>query len=211
MVFVPVGLNYDRVLEDRTLLLGDEANKVGGLTALWRTLVFWGRQWWLWLKGDWYRFGYACVNFGRPLSAKAFFLERDEDPRHLDRERRFVAVGALAEELMDRVGTIVPALPVSVVAQVLLVEPERAWDRLQLKARVQERFASLETEGASVYLPRGDRDYGVEVGLRMLVLRHVLEEADGLLRVRQEDLDLLRYYADALPASGTQQAPAPSR
>ena len=42
LVFVPLGLNYDRVLEDRTLLLsGDpEARKPGTFWAAWNTLGF---------------------------------------------------------------------------------------------------------------------------------------------------------------------------
>ncbi len=194
VVFVPVGLNYDRVLEDRTLLLGDEAKKVSGVAALGRTAAFWGRQWWLWLRGDWYRFGYACVNFGLPLSATSFFTERGEDPRRLDRERRFVAMSDLAQELMGRVGSIVPALPVAVVAAVLTDDPDRVWSDLELKAAVQKRFRELEAAGSRVYVPRADRDYAVEVGLRMLLLRGAVVRDDGLVRVEKAEVPLLRYY-----------------
>ena len=40
--------------------------------------------------------------------------------------------------------------------------------------------AQLEARGAHVYLPRGDQDYAIDVGLRMLTLRHLVVESDGL-------------------------------
>ena len=68
IVFVPVALNYDRVLEDRTLLrsLDREAPRRSAWFAARTTLGFWLGQLGLMLRGRWYRFGYACVNFGRP-------------------------------------------------------------------------------------------------------------------------------------------------
>src|SRR5215470_8263018 len=72
IVFVPVALNYDRVLEDRTLLcsLDKELPRVGALSAAGTTLAFWLGQLGLMLRGRWYRFGYACVNFGGLISAR---------------------------------------------------------------------------------------------------------------------------------------------
>ncbi|MCZ6727659.1 MAG: 1-acyl-sn-glycerol-3-phosphate acyltransferase [Acidobacteria bacterium] len=200
VVFVPVGINYDRVLEDRTLLLETDPEAVGkkGLAAVWATIAFWSRQVWLRLRGDWYRFGYACVNFGGPLSASDFFHSRNEDPRRLGREERFASVGVLAEDLMGRVAEIIPVLPVSLVATVLLADPERTWSQLELEVAVQRQLELREAAGEPVYVPRKDRAYAVEVGIRMLALRHVLDLRDGLYRVRQEDLGLLAYYANAI-------------
>jgi len=38
---------------------------------------------WLRLRGRWYRYGYACVSFGRPLSLRAYLVERGADLRVL--------------------------------------------------------------------------------------------------------------------------------
>ena len=72
IVFVPVALNYDRVLEDRTLLrsLDREAPRRGAWFAARTTLGFWLGQLGLMLRGRWFRFGYACVNFGGLISAR---------------------------------------------------------------------------------------------------------------------------------------------
>ena len=72
VVFVPVALNYDRVLEDRTLIAA--ANRKGhrfraGLGAAMRNVL---RQVWLRLTGRYRRFGSAAVSFGDPLSLRGF-------------------------------------------------------------------------------------------------------------------------------------------
>src|SRR5207302_10823035 len=72
IVFVPVALNYDRGLEDRTLLrsLDKEAPRRSAWFAAHTTLRFWLGQLGLILRGRWFRFGYACVNFGPLVSAR---------------------------------------------------------------------------------------------------------------------------------------------
>jgi glycerol-3-phosphate O-acyltransferase len=200
VVFVPVGINYDRVLEDRTLLRDGDPNteRRSPLAALGTTLKFWWQQLWLRLRGGWFSFGYACVNFGRPMSAREFFTERGVDPRRLERTERFERVGELADELMGRVASIVPVLPVSLVCEVILGDVDRAWTELELKAAVQARLVDLEAAGAAVYIPHENRDYAVEVGLRMLVLRHIMSLSDGEYSANEDDLELLRYYANAI-------------
>jgi glycerol-3-phosphate O-acyltransferase len=66
-VFIPVGLNYDRVLEDRIQLSAHTSKIDGGKRLRFNFLVF-TREFfnhvWLAMRGRWYRFGYACVSFG---------------------------------------------------------------------------------------------------------------------------------------------------
>ena len=73
VVFVPLGINYDRVLEDRTLLLSinPEAQKTGKMKAAAGTLRFIWRNLRLLAKSQWHKFGYACVNFGSPVSMRS--------------------------------------------------------------------------------------------------------------------------------------------
>jgi glycerol-3-phosphate O-acyltransferase len=49
-----------------------------------------------------------------------------------------------------------------------------------------------------VHIPRADRDYAIEVGLRMLKLRHIVIENDGIFEANPADLHILRYYANAI-------------
>jgi len=192
LVFVPLGLNYDRVLEDRSLL--KDRGSTGRVKGLWITFRFVLHNLSLMLRSEWHRFGYACVNFGTPISMR----ERGVDFQRLSGEERRAAVGALGRELMDAVGRIVPVLPVPLIATVFVAQPQRALSELELKAEVGRLLARLQARGAHVYIPRGDFDYAIGVGLRMLRLRHLVEEKEGLFHARQEEMPLLAYYANSI-------------
>lgn len=49
-----------------------------------------------------------------------------------------------------------------------------------------------------MHIPRGDQDYAIEVGLRMLRMRHLVTEQDGLYGAEPEEAPLLRYYANSI-------------
>jgi glycerol-3-phosphate O-acyltransferase len=192
LVFVPLGLNYDRVLEDRSLLLERKEKK--RLKAVWNTLRFFGHNVSLMLRSEWHRFGYACVNFGTPISMRS----RGVDYQALSGEARREAIAQLGRELMDAVGRIVPVLPVPLIATVFVRQPARALSELELKAEVERLLERLRAAGARVYVPRADFDYAITVGLRMLRLRHLIEEIDGLFHARPQELTLLAYYANSI-------------
>lgn len=200
LVFVPIGLNYDRCLEDRSLLLSEDPDRPrpGRLRASWNTMRFVGRQLSLRVRSRWFRFGYACVNFGTPLSMRAWCAERDLDFRRLPAEQRNQAVAAVAEHLMDKVGALIPVLPVPLVATVLLDATPAALSELELKQRVATLVDTLDTAGAHTYLPRGDWDYAVSAGLRMLILRRLVRCDNGLYSIVAAEQRLLRYYANSI-------------
>ena len=70
--------------------------------------------------------------------------------------------------------------------------------RLEIMAHVQSLIDELHRCGPYIHVPRGDHDYEVTVGLRMLTLRHFVDEADGLYRARASGLTMLRYYANSI-------------
>jgi glycerol-3-phosphate O-acyltransferase len=199
LVFVPIGLNYDRTLEDRTLLMSADASatRPGGWQAAWTTLRFVAQQVALMVRSRWYRFGYACVNFGAPLSMRAYFAARGVDVRTLPRELRQQEVATLGRRLMDDVGRLVPVLPVPLVATVLL-EAHAPLAEGELKQRAHALAETLVASGAHLYLPRSDLDYAIAAGLRMLVLRHLVASTDGTYTVNAAARPLLRYYANSL-------------
>ncbi|MBL8347496.1 MAG: 1-acyl-sn-glycerol-3-phosphate acyltransferase [Rubrivivax sp.] len=209
LVFVPLGLNYDRVLEDRTQLRAGDAGapRAGRLRAAWNTLAFAGGQVGLLLRSRWHRFGYACVNFGTPVSVRAWLAARDVVLDRLDKGARQAEVAALGKHLMDQVGRLVPVLPVPLVATVVLTDPARARSEFEIKAEVAALVVRLEAGGARIYVPRSDWDYAVSAGLRMLVQRHLVDEAAGLYLARASEAALLRYYANSI-AHLAQAAPA---
>jgi glycerol-3-phosphate O-acyltransferase len=200
LVFVPVGINYDRVLEDRTLLARRDAGapRRGFVYALYRTLAFIARNCRLMVTGRWHRFGYACVNFGRPLSMRIWIAGRGIDFRSLSDTERHREVERVAQAVMDTVARVIPVLPVSLVATVFVRDPGAGLSELELKSEVYELIRRLEAAGAHIYVPRGDLDYAVSVGLRMLTLRRIVREEEGLYRGNPADRDLLAYYANAI-------------
>ncbi|MEM9059046.1 MAG: 1-acyl-sn-glycerol-3-phosphate acyltransferase [Pseudomonadota bacterium] len=189
VVFVPVGLNYDRVLEDRILMSAGEAAhgetrfRVSPVTAFGYIV----RLFWLRMTGRLYRFGYACVSFGSPLSLRAFLSDAERED----------SVAELGSELAGRIGEVVPVLPVSLISRVLLAcdGPISAFD---LKLRVSTELDLLHGRGAHSHVPRADLDYAVEVGLRMLVLRRIVEETEDGLTIAPGEDAILSFYANAI-------------
>jgi glycerol-3-phosphate O-acyltransferase len=203
LVFIPVGINYDRVLEDRTLLLDTtpDAPKKGPAEAAWTTARFVLHNLALRARSRWHRFGYACVNFGTPISMRGYLAERGLDLRPLTKEERTPHLAALGEHLMAEIGRVIPVLPVPLVASIL-AEAHAAGEplsELELKARAFRRMSALDAAGAHVYIPRRDQDYAIDAGLRMLTLRHLVAvDADGLYRAVPAELPLLGYYAGSI-------------
>jgi glycerol-3-phosphate O-acyltransferase len=200
LVFIPLGLNLDRVLEDRTLLarVDPNARRPGTTRALATTFGFLVRQAMLMLKSEWRCFGYACVNFGTPISMRTYTATNGVDFRKLDRAARQAQVEALGRRLMAAVAQLVPVLPVPLVASVFVADPARALSQIEVKSRVEALVAKLEAAGAHVYVPRRDRDFALTAGLEMLVLRHLVDVQDGLYRARAGELPVLRYYANSI-------------
>ncbi|MEX2242124.1 MAG: 1-acyl-sn-glycerol-3-phosphate acyltransferase [Burkholderiales bacterium] len=200
LVFVPLGINYDRVLEDRTLLRSTdpEATPRGKLRALGTTLGFFLRNFWLMVRSEWHRFGYACVNFGAPVSMRAYCSERNLDFHKLAPEDRKREMAGLGKHLMDAVGRIVPVLPVPLIATVFVRHGDKAISELELKTEVGQLVEALSARGAHVYVPREDFDYAVRVGLRMLTLRRLVGEREGLFYAQADEMPLLHYYANSI-------------
>ena len=201
--FIPVGINYDRVLEDRIQVAA--AATESGLKPVFRfsaakLIGFLAGNLWRALRGKNYRYGYACVSFGDPVSLRGYIAREGLDFRTLAPEPRFKAIETLGRELMEAVGRVIPALPVSLVATALIQARDQPLTAFELKARVASLIEQLESNGAHVHVPRADRDYAIDVGLRMLTLRHfvLVDEDDGSYRSNPAERALLAYYANSI-------------
>ncbi|MHA6263421.1 1-acyl-sn-glycerol-3-phosphate acyltransferase [Arenibacterium sp. CAU 1754] len=183
VVFVPVALNYDRVLEDRALTAAAEDPNhrfQAGIGMIARSIV---KQLWLRVSGRYHRFGYAAVSFGRPVSLREFTAGHPGD-----------VTMQLAQELMDRIGAIVPVLPVPLVSWLVL--ENGAMTRAEVERGLSALLTRLPT--AHTHLPRDNRDYGAEVGLRHLVERGVLREEGGKYVPDPAEMKILQYYANSI-------------
>ena len=94
-----------------------------------------------------------------------------------------------------------PAAVGGFLVSVLILSPESLGSvraALELKAEVERLIERLDRSAARVYVPRRDLDYALDVGLRMLFMRHLVDENGGIYLAREEELPLLRYYANSI-------------
>jgi glycerol-3-phosphate O-acyltransferase len=153
---------------------------------------------WLMLRGGWYRYGYTVVSFGTPISMRLYAKRHNIDFRNPEKKARIEKVQVLAQDLMQAVGRTIPVAPVSLVASVFVEDPDKTFSKREIKARVQSLISELEEHGALVYIPRSDHDYTIEVGLRMLILRHLVLEKNDRFRAAPGEINLLQYYVNAI-------------
>jgi glycerol-3-phosphate O-acyltransferase len=132
------------------------------------------------------------------MSLSAYLAARGVDFRALPEAQRFAEIERLGLKLMEAVGRVVPALPVSLVSHALLGAGERGLSGFELKGAVFDLMRRLTEGGAHVHLPRQDQEYAVEVGLRMLTLRHLVREEEGVYRADPKEVALLAFYANAI-------------
>jgi glycerol-3-phosphate O-acyltransferase len=179
VVFVPVGLCYDRVLEDRLLT---EAGKSGKRRFRAKPLTiasFIARMLWRKFRGRFAGFGTAAVGFGPPVSLRDW-LETAPD-------RTTEALGA---DLMARIAQSVPVIPVPLVASVMMEGPVAEAD---LPAKLEDLMAHLKVEGRALRVPEMSKL--IEQGLRPLVARGVLAQTPAGLAVVPGQEPLLAFYA----------------
>lgn len=180
VVFVPVGLNFDRVLEDRTLIAAGQKTEHRFASPVITIFRFIGRHIRRLLTGRFRKYGMAGVGFGAPLSLKQFLSKRRKDP-----------VVALGKELMKRVAAEVPLLPVPLVAQIL--------GKAKGPLRMEEITAQIE----------GKLDNPEDVaadGIAHLKMRGLLVEEDAGFVIKPGEETIVEYYANSI-AHLTKAAP----
>ncbi|QFT64657.1 glycerol-3-phosphate O-acyltransferase [Roseivivax halotolerans] len=180
VVFVPVALNYDRVLEDRILIdadqRGDRRFRAGLFSAFRNALaLLWRRA-----TGRFRSFGLTAVRFGRPLSMRA-------QPELVARPE------ALGREIMSRIADAVPILPVPLVSYLLLTRGPLTRTDLEVAFRKVE----IATE-YRLFLPRRSRGYAVQFALERLKLRKLVIEDGETYRPSENAEPILRFYANSV-------------
>jgi glycerol-3-phosphate O-acyltransferase len=180
VLFVPVGLAYDRILEDRVLTTAASAGtrtfRARPLAILRAALqILWAR-----LRGRFKGFGTAAVSFGPPVSLRAFQAEAVTDP-----------VEVLGERLMAAIGKVVPVLPVPLVAAAL---GEGGITRADLTIRIAALRDALAGQGAILRLPPQGDEQTLQEGLTPLLHRGLVRaDETGVLQVI--DAGLVAFYA----------------
>ncbi len=197
LVFIPVGINYDRVVEDSNLVRESVGKPRRSPLALLRRTALWllGLVW-RGATGRFHRFGYAVANFGQPIYARTAL--EGADLRTMDWDTRRPLLEAFADSLVRAVGTEIPITPVAVVAWVYQHMGEPAPGRTEVRDRMLEVLAAAQERGFPLYLPRGSFQRTFEVGLRVLLLRRILVADEGRLILPAQKAPLLAYYSQGV-------------
>ena len=179
VVFVPVAINYDRVLEDRVLIAtaarGDRRFHTRKSVMLRFSLgVIWQR-----LRGKFARFGTAAVVFAEPVRLSDYGTAP--------------ALDDLAHDLMARIDAAMPMLSVPMVARALLCS-EAPMDAAALEDELR-RMQSVCADG-TLMVP--DIEAGVLRACADLTQRGALVQGDSGWSVSPEGDQLLRYYANSI-------------
>ena len=200
IVFIPIGINYDHVLEDLNMLAWtDPHSKRKGLAFHLRNVARFLR-FNLFVGGDarFRRNGYASVNFGIPVSAKQFSSANHIQFKRLSKEQRFEQVAALADTLMDGIRHVIPILPVPLIATVFVRNPQTGLRSVDLIVEVDRLIDELIHGGAPMREEEKPRNSTLLQSLQLLQRRGVLVEDDDRYFAWPESLALLNYYANSI-------------
>jgi glycerol-3-phosphate O-acyltransferase len=200
IVFIPVGINYDRVIEDRSLIrrLDKSAEKRSAWFVIKTTVSFIFKNALLSRKNRWRRFGYASVNFGEPVSAKQYCETNHVDFSALETEDRFVSVESLAKSIMNNISQVIPVVPVTLMSKVLMNNAAKWKSELELKSLCSERIAQLERAGAPIDISHSALESVLGSALDAMTGRGLVEEKDNLYRMKESETDILTYYANSI-------------
>jgi glycerol-3-phosphate O-acyltransferase len=200
IIFIPTGINYDRTLEDRSLLheLDPAAQKRSKWFVVNTTVRFIWRSLVLMILSRWQRFGYACVNFGSYVSMREYCRRYDIKFNQLDRKARFQEVEKLCRFLMSSIENVIPILPVSLVASIFVQYPVDEMSAFEVEARVNRLIEEIESRGAPIYVTTRSRGQTIVTALNMLKIRRLVTENNGLYRTDPLMLDVLNYYANSI-------------
>jgi glycerol-3-phosphate O-acyltransferase len=209
VVFVPVGVNYDRVLEDVSLLRKLDPESTGRSTwfVIKTSFKFALKTLLMSREKRWFRFGYAAVNFGNPVSMSEYCQQQGIDLSSLHHDERFAYIEKLGHQLMDEISNVVPVLPVALMCEVMLANQSDWLSELGAKTVAVARIGDLQAQGAPIKVSASACEGVLSGALSMLEGRGFIESRDGLIRANPESLDVLNYYANSIKHWKTGSSP----
>jgi glycerol-3-phosphate O-acyltransferase len=183
VIFVPVAVNYDRVLEDTILIAADKSGtrkfKPPLTGILWRIARHVGLR----LTGRFRGFGVASVSFGEPLELSKYRVDDADD-----------VTEKLAHELMQRIANVTPVVGLPLVARhILQAEPVQLSD---LEASVAASIVVLKER--KLPCPRRVTSEVVHDALSRMRARELVVESEGAIAVTEKGKDILTFYANSI-------------
>lgn len=185
IVFVPVYIGYEKVLEGRTYLgeLRGRSKKKESFFDLIRLLASIRKQ----------NFGQVWLNFGQPLALPDFLAQQQAEPPG----GQPAAPGReLARQLCQRINAAVAINPVNLVALAILATQRLAIDRKRLEQLLDSYLELLKLVPYSGFytLPAGNGAEMVQACLQMQLLQQQDNELGAICYLDETNAVLMTYY-----------------
>jgi len=201
IIFIPVGINYDRTIEDRSLLrsLNSDVKKRSLWFASRKTVGFVLKNLTQMMLSRWRRFGYACVNFGKPVSIIAYSKEHEIVFKDLPRKQRFPEIKKLCDKLMNKISDVVPIVPVSLLSHFFLENLDKELTFSDIENGCVLILQKIKINGAPVIeTAHSTRKQAILEAISLMLLRGMIDETDGIFTSNESEAHLLKYYANTL-------------
>ena len=198
---IPVAINYDRVLEDRSLLRELNATNGGKPSGKFAQLaevvpyVFWnvGRI----LTRRWKRYGRAAVMIGAPVPLAPWYANQP-DLFTIPRPERLALVAELTDRIMERIGALIPVTPVPLVCAAIQSLGGELIARRTLLARIDDLRDELVELNARIVRSDRDAEETLALALKMLEMRRVVLTQGDTYLVLPHGRELVSYYANSI-------------
>jgi len=181
VVFVPVAINYDRVLEDRVLIAADQRGDRRFGVSITVVMIEILRLLWQWVTRRYRKFGTASVVFGPPVSLAALGADRDLED--------------LATTLRDRIQDVMPVPFVPLLARAFVSADGPISD-----ADLPHRIKSMVPSDRGTRPPLVDAEWRTRTtrALTDMERRGMLRHADGRWTAVSEETALFQFYANSI-------------
>jgi len=198
---VPVAVNYDRVLEDRSLLrelaVQGGAPRPPKLVQLWEVGRYVGWNAGRLVTRQWKRYGRAAVVVGAPIPLAPWFAA-NRDLFGLQKPERLARVQTLCDELLERVGTLIPVTSVPLVCAAIQSFDGEFIARDALLERIEELRGVLRELNAGVVRQDRSAQELFDRAYRMLRMRRVISRTGTGYLVLPKGRPLVSYYANSI-------------
>jgi glycerol-3-phosphate O-acyltransferase len=202
---VPVAVNYDRVLEDRSLLRELDARegrvRASRLTQLREVSRY---LWWnlaRLLVRRWKRYGRAAVVIGDPIPLGPWLQQQHRETGDLfavERSQRLARVQVLADSVLSEIAQLIPVTPVPLACAAIQSFDGDFISHESLIERMREMCDVLRELNARVVHREGSIEEIFDRAWRMLSLRRVLVRSGAGYSVLPAGRPLVRFYANSI-------------
>jgi len=205
LYIVPVAINYDRVLEDRSLLRELDARE--GRTRPPRRAQLAEVLRYVWWNSArlvarrWRRYGRAAVVIGEPFAVAPWLDEQDRVSGNLfaiERAERLTRIQALSDSVLTKIAAIIPVTSVTLACAAVQSFDGDFITHRQLIDRMSEMRDVLRELNARVIYREGSIEEIFDRAWRMLTMRRILVRSGDGYSVLPGNRPLVSYYANSV-------------